>query len=39
MNEIIFLSGFLAGFLLHWFLWGPKKKKVNDQEFALWECQ
>lgn len=37
MNEIIFLSGFLAGFILHWFLFGPKKKKVNNQEFALWE--
>ena len=37
MNEIIFLSGFLAGFIIHWLLWEPKKKKVNGLEYAIWE--
>lgn len=36
-NSFSFLSGFLAGFITYWLLWGPKKKKVNGQEYAIWE--
>ena len=36
-NSFSFLSGFLAGFIAYWLLWGPKKKKVNGQEYAIWE--
>lgn len=37
MNEIIFLSGFLVGLFVYWALWGPKKKKVGNLEYAIWE--
>ena len=36
-NTLIFLSGFCVGLFIYWLLWGPKKKKVNDQEYAFWE--
>lgn len=36
-NTLIFLSGFCVGLFIYWLLWGPKKKKVNGQEYAFWE--
>lgn len=38
MDDIFaFLPGFFAGLLVYWLLWGPKKKKVNGLEYAVWE--
>ena len=36
-NSCSFLSGFLAGLFMYWILWRPKKKKVGNQEYAIWE--